>query len=248
MSRFENPIFCALDTTDLERAAALAHDLRGAIGGIKIGMELFHTHGADGYRRIAQSGLPVFLDLKLHDIPNTVAAAIRAVLPLRPAIIDLHATGGPAMMRAARTAADEAGKDAPRVVAVTVLTSLEELDLEAIGFHMGGGRTASDLALRLAALAAEAGLDGAVCATGDTAAIRQRLGTDFLTVVPGIRPASAAAGDQKRIADPRSAIDSGADILVVGRPITAAADPVAAANAILAECRAAERMRVNEEP
>ena len=155
----ENPVFCALDTTDLGRAEKLARSLKGSVGGAKIGMEFFNAHGPQGYRAVAAAGLPIFLDLKLHDIPNTVAGGIRAILPLKPAIVNVHAAGGAAMMRAAADAAREAGSDRPLVIGVTMLTSLDASDLA----DTGVSGTPSDHVRRLAGLAASSGLDGVVC-------------------------------------------------------------------------------------
>lgn len=225
MLTFSNPVFCALDTTDKDRAAALAGQVKASVGGLKIGMEAFYALGRDGYAAIAATGLPIFLDLKLHDIPNTVAGGIRALLPLRPAIINVHATGGMAMMRAAMDAAGAAGEARPKIIAVTVLTSLDDDDLDAVGFSRG----AREQALHMAQLAHEAGLDGVVCSPHEIAAIKAACGTDFLAVVPGIRPGGAATDDQKRVMTPEMALAEGADVLVVGRPITAAATPAAAA-------------------
>lgn len=225
-----NPVFCALDTTDTARAVALARALKGAVGGLKVGMEFFNATGPEGFRQVAETGLPVFLDLKLHDIPNTVAGGIRAVLPLRPAIVNVHASGGPAMMRAAADAAAEAGDNRPLVIAVTVLTSMDESDLAATGVS-GAPR---DQVLRLASLARECGLDGAVCSAHEIGPLRAELGPDFKLIVPGIRPAGAAVADQKRIMTPEQALALGADILVIGRPITAAEDPRRAAEDISA--------------
>ncbi len=229
-----NPIFCALDTTDVELAASLARGLHGAVGGIKLGMEFFYGQGPQGYHKVAEAGLPVFLDLKLHDIPNTVAGGIRAVLPLRPAIVNVHGAGGLAMMRAAAGAAGEAGADRPLVIAVTVLTSLDRSDLAATGVS----DSPSDQVRRLAALAREAGLDGVVCSAHEIEALRRDLGPDFKLVVPGIRPAGSDAGDQKRVMTPAQALALGADVLVIGRPITGAANPRAAADAIAASLAA----------
>lgn len=228
-----NPICIALDTPDLERARDLARKLSGEAGFLKIGMEFFYAHGARGYEQVAAQGLPIFLDLKLHDIPNTVASAMARLMGLTPvpAIVNVHATGGLAMMRAAADAV--AGR--AKLIAVTVLTSLADDDLWQVGFE-----TARDAALHargLAGLARRAGLDGVVCSPHDLVGIRHDLGADFLTVVPGIRPADAAAQDQKRIATPKAARSAGADILVIGRAITAATDPVAACRAIAAELR-----------
>jgi len=224
-------VYCALDTAELDSAARLAGKLDGAVGGLKLGLEFFSACGPEGVARMAAAGLPIFLDLKLHDIPNTVAKAVRALLPLKPAILTVHAAGGPAMLRAAAEAAKEAGEHAPRVVGVTVLTSLDDGDLKRMGW--AGGAAAS--VETLAEVAREAGLDGIVCSPRETAAMRARHGDDFFLVVPGIRPDWAAAGDQKRVTTPAEAAAAGADVLVIGRPITAADDPAAAAARIADE-------------
>ena len=228
-------VYAALDTVELDRALALARALEGAVGGLKIGLELFGAHGPGGLKALAHAGLPLFLDLKLHDIPNTVASAVRAVSPLAPAILTLHAAGGPAMLRAAKDAAIEAARNAKvppmKLVAVTVLTSLDEGDLA----RVGQAGPVADQVLRLAELAQEAGIDGVVCSPQEVALLRTRCGPGFLLVVPGIRPSWAEAGDQKRVMTPKEAIEAGADFLVVGRPITKAADPRAAALRIAAE-------------
>ena len=226
--RQTNPVYCALDTADAARAAALAGAVAPWVGGLKIGMQAFYAMGASGYRAIAEVGLPIFLDLKLHDIPNTVASAVRALAPLCAGIINVHAAGGAAMMRAAASAAHEAGEARPKIIAVTVLTSLDGDDLMNTGIT---GPVAKQ-ALRLAGLAREAGLDGVVCAASEAAAIKARCGADFMTIVPGIRPEGAGADDQKRTMTPARALAAGADILVIGRPITGAAAPGEAAAAI----------------
>lgn len=226
--KLENPIFCALDTTDIGRAVALARALKGSVGGAKLGMEFFNAHGPEGYRAVAETGLPIFLDLKLHDIPNTVAGGIRAVLPLKPAIVNVHAAGGAAMMRAAADAAREAGDTRPFIIAVTMLTSLDASDLADTGVT----GSPSDHVRRLAALAASAGLDGVVCSAHEIEALRRDLGPDFKLVVPGIRPEKSDIGDQKRVMTPSQALALGADVLVIGRPITGAGDPRAAADEI----------------
>jgi len=230
-----NPIFVALDTPDVERARALTETVAGHVGGIKLGLEFFMANGADGVRAVAQPGLPIFLDLKFHDIPNTVAGAVRAVVPLAPTIINVHASGGPAMMRAARDAAHETarqrGMAPPRVIAVTVLTSLGDDDLTSVG-QAGPARSQ---AVRLARLTRDCGLDGVVCAPTDVSAIREACGPGILLVTPGVRPQWASTGDQKRIATPAATLNAGADYLVIGRPITASDDPVAAAKRILDE-------------
>ncbi len=228
-----DPIYVALDMTDAAEAASLAKRLHGHVGGIKLGLEFFVANGPGGIRAVSDAGLPVFLDLKLHDIPNTVAGAMASAVALNPAIVTIHAGGGAAMMRAASEAARKA-KHPPLVIAVTVLTSLDDRDLDAVGQRS----PALEQAVRLALLAKESGLDGVVCSPHEVAAIRARCGADFKLVVPGIRPASAALGDQKRVMTPAQAVAAGADHLVIGRPITQAQDPVLAAQAIAAELRA----------
>jgi orotidine-5'-phosphate decarboxylase len=220
-----SPVYVALDTVDLDRAKAIAAKVRNHVGGIKLGLEFFSANGPDGVREMAALGLPIFLDLKLHDIPNTVAKAVQALHTLQPAILTVHAAGGRAMMEDAKAAAPSGTK----VVGVSVLTSLDEDDLAAIG--IGGDAHAQ--VMRLTALAREAGLDGVVCAGAEVAAAKKAWPDGFF-VVPGLRPAEAQAGDQKRVVTPRKALDAGASILVVGRPITQAPDPDLAARAIAA--------------
>lgn len=223
------PIFCALDTTDLEAAAALARALAQKGFGLKLGKEFFTAFGPEGVRRVLPAGMPLFLDLKFHDIPNTVAGAVRAAAQgVKPRYLTLHASGGEAMLRAAAVAAAEFGPARPRLLAVTVLTSLDAADLERIGLK-GPPETA---VLRLAHLAKESGADGVICAPTEIEALRRAFPTGFDLVVPGIRPEGSASGDQKRVMDPARALKAGADWLVIGRPITAAADPAAAADAI----------------
>ncbi len=227
-------IFVALDTPDLARAARLTRALRGAVGGIKVGKELFTAQGPDGVRAVS-GGERLFLDLKFHDIPNTVAGAVRAAVHLRPFILTLHAAGGRAMMQAAREAAEDAETQPPRLIAITLLTSLDEGDLEALG-QRGPVR---EQVKRLATLARDSGLDGAVCSPHEIEALRALCGPDFTLVVPGIRPVWAATGDQKRVMAPAEALAAGADYLVIGRPITGQADPLAAARKIAEEIAAA---------
>lgn len=222
-----NPIYCAIDTTDLKAAAALARQLLGRVGGIKIGKEFFTAHGPDGVRAVRPEGMPLFLDLKFHDIPNTVAGAVRAACALCPTMLNVHASGGLAMMTAAREAASQAD-NRPWVLGVTVLTSLDENDLASIGVT---GST-EDQVLRLAALAQRAGLDGVVCSAREITALRAECGADFKLVVPGIRPAGSAIGDQKRTMTPVEALQRGADVLVIGRPISGAEEPARAAQEI----------------
>jgi len=218
-----SPIFVALDTPDLERAKAIAAKVRRHVGGLKLGLEFFCANGRHGVHDMAQFGLPIFLDLKLHDIPNTVGKAVQALRPLAPAILTVHAAGGRAMMEDAKAAAPAGTK----VVAVTVLTSLDGGDLSSIGLAADPHAQVE----RLAALARDAGLDGLVCSGAEVAAAK-RLWHDGFFVVPGVRLAGAASGDQKRVITPRAALDAGASILVVGRPITGAPDPDQAARAI----------------
>jgi orotidine-5'-phosphate decarboxylase len=224
-----NPICVALDTPDVAKAVALARAVKPHVGIMKIGMEFFYANGAAGYEAVAREGVPIFLDLKLHDIPNTVAQGLTSLLKLvpAPAITNVHCSGGFDMMRAAK---DAVGKRV-KLIGVTILTSLSNENVWAAGFD---ARKTDEHALNLARLAHAAGLDGVVCSPLDLASIRQHLPRSFLTVVPGIRPADAAAHDQKRIATPKAAIDAGADILVIGRAITGAADPAKAAAEILA--------------
>jgi orotidine-5'-phosphate decarboxylase len=219
------PIYLAIDTSDLDRAKAIAAKVRAHVGGSKLGLEFYSAHGPEGVREMAALDLPIFLDLKLHDIPNTVAKAVQALYPLEPAILTVHAGGGRAMMEDAKAAAPSGTK----VVAVTVLTSLDEDDLAATGI---AADTHGQVA-RLTKLAREAGLDGVVCSGAEVAAAKKAWPDGFF-VVPGVRPACSSAGDQKRVVTPRQALDAGASILVVGRPITQAADPDQAARAIAA--------------
>jgi orotidine-5'-phosphate decarboxylase len=223
-------IFVALDTVDLDRALALGRGLKGLVGGVKLGKEFFTALGPDGVHAVAELGLPIFLDLKFHDIPATVAGAVRAALALNPFMLNVHASGGEAMMRAA---ADAVSPDPGRtlILAVTVLTSLADEDLAATGVQ----DTAEAQVVRLAILAKNSGLDGVVCSAREAEALRVRLGPDFKLAVPGIRPEWAAVDDQKRIVTPAEAVAKGADYLVIGRPITAADDPADAAKRIAAE-------------
>ena len=220
-----SPIYVAIDTPDMDRARTIAAAVKRHAGGIKLGLEFFCHNGRSGVLELAELGLPLFLDLKLHDIPNTVAKAIQALSPLTPSILTVHAAGGRSMMEDARAAAPTG----TRIVAVTMLTSLDEADLAATGVS----GSAHDQVTRLAEVARAAGLDGIVC-SGDEVGAARTAWKDGLFVVPGIRPANAAVGDQKRVMTPRRAIDEGASILVIGRPVTEAADPDAALRAIAA--------------
>ena len=220
-----NPVYVGLDTPDLEHAEHLARLVAPHVGGLKLGLEFFMANGPEGVRRLGRLGLPLFLDVKLHDIPNTVKGALRALSSLDLAIVNVHAGGGLPMLEAA-AAAKPAGA---KLIAVTVLTSLDEADLAAMG--VADGPTAQ--AMRLADLSRQAGLDGVVCSAHEVAGLRA-MWADGLFVVPGIRPEGAAVGDQKRVMTPGQALRAGAGLLVIGRPITAAADPAAAAAAIAA--------------
>ena len=224
-------IFVALDTVDAGRALSLARNLSGLIGGVKMGKEFFTANGPKGVERVAQSGLPAFLDFKFNDIPQTVSSAVSAALPLRPFIITIHTLGGAAMMRGAAAAAGAAGTGRPLIVGITVLTSLDDGDLR----DLGVAGPVQDRVLALARLARDCGLDGVVCSPLEVADLRRELGPEFKLVVPGIRPTWAAAGDQKRIMTPSQAVAAGADYLVIGRPITGADDPRAAAQRIVDE-------------
>lgn len=211
-----SPIFVALDTQDVHRAAAIAREVGGIAAGVKLGLEFFCANGDEGVLRIAEHETPVFLDLKLHDIPNTIDKAVRALAHLQPAILTVHAAGGRAMMAAAKAAAPPQTK----VVGVTVLTSLDGDDLRSIGVD-GSPQAQVE---RLAALAREAGLDGIVCSGAEVAAAKKAW-PDGYFVVPGVRPAGAEVGDQKRVVTPAEAVADGASALVIGRPITGASNP-----------------------
>lgn len=216
-------IYVAIDTPDLDRARALVAKVRHHIGGIKLGLEFFVANGRQGVRDMGEFGLPIFLDLKLHDIPNTVAKAVQALAGLEPAILTVHAAGGRAMLEDAKAAAPTGTK----VVAVTTLTSLDSDDLHSIGVS----GTPHEQVMRLTDLAMSAGVDGIVCSGAEVGAVHKIWPRGFL-VVPGVRPADGIVGDQKRVVTPRAALDAGASILVIGRPITGAADPDLAARAI----------------
>jgi len=222
-----NSVFVALDTTDPDYARQLAERVRTSVGGLKLGMEFFNAHGPNGVRPFLDMGLPVFLDLKYHDIPNTVAGACRAAASLGVSILNVHAQGGAAMMRAALDATKNVSPST-KLIAVTMLTSLSDEDLPSVGLTPPVG----DQVLRLASLTQQCGLDGVVCSAHEIEPLRKELGPDFLLVVPGIRPAGTAVGDQRRVMGPAEARDAGASLLVIGRPITQAADPGQAARDI----------------
>ena len=227
-----NPIFCAIDTNDVPAARALINKIAPYVGGIKLGMEFFMANGPAGIKAVRPLGLPLFLDLKLHDIPNTVAGAIRSLVPLQATYITIHASGGTDMMVAAKQAAiSEAEKlnvTPPQLLGVTALTSMDDHDLASVGQAVPSHLQVQ----RLAGLAHIAGLAGVICSTNDLPHLRQKNFPDFLLVSPGIRPEGSAAQDQKRIATPLSAIKAGASHIVIGRPITEADDPAEAARRI----------------
>lgn len=227
-------ILCALDTIDTKTACDLASKLAPHVGGVKLGLEFFGANGPQGFMEVSKSHQNIFLDLKLHDIPNTVAKAVHSLMPLRPRIMTIHTAGGSEMMAAAAQAANEAANNVgckrPLIVGVTILTSLDEDDLSMIGYQ----NNVSEQVVRMATLAKESGLDGVVCSSHEITLIKNVCGKSFKLVVPGIRPAGSSSGDQKRVMTPKEAVDRGADYLVIGRPITQADDPAAAA-AMIAE-------------
>jgi orotidine-5'-phosphate decarboxylase len=232
-----NPVLVALDVSSASDAYALADTLRGSVGGYKIGNQLFTSVGPDIVRRFVERGDRVFLDLKFHDIPNTVSGGVEAAAELGVWMVNVHAAGGRPMMEAARDAAARGalrhGRPAPKVIAVTVLTSMDATTLASVGV----GVTPLEQVTRLARLAQASGLDGVVASPQEVGAIREACGPDFLIVTPGIRGGAAAAGsdDQHRTSTPAGAMAAGSSYLVIGRPITAAADPRAAALGIAAE-------------
>ncbi|MGN0867786.1 MAG: orotidine-5'-phosphate decarboxylase [Oligosphaeraceae bacterium] len=221
-------LICALDLPELEQALTMVDRIGPSVEWYKVGKQLFTHYGPRVLQELKARNKKVFLDMKYHDIPNTVANAIRSGALVGGDIIDVHAFGGPAMLDAAAQAMRETGA---RVIAVTVLTSMDQAQLEAVGVSA----SPQEQVLRLAKLARQAGLSGVVCSALELPLLRKELGDEFLTVVPGIRPAGADAGDQKRIMTPRQAQEAGADFIVVGRPILAAPDPAEAAAKILQE-------------
>jgi orotidine-5'-phosphate decarboxylase len=230
--RFANPLFVALDTADLSRAIDVAKLVKPHVGGLKVGLEFISAYGPDGVRAIVALGLPVFADVKFHDIPNTVAGATKAIASLGISMFNVHVSGGEAMLRATMEAAASA-TPRPRVLGVTVLTSMNDADLEAVGQT---GPAASQV-IRLARLAKSSGLDGVVCSPREIAVVREACGPEFLIATPGVRPVSADLADQRRVMTPAEAVRGGADVVILGRPIMAAADPAVAAKAIVEEIK-----------
>jgi orotidine-5'-phosphate decarboxylase len=229
-----NPVFCAIDTSDPAEALAIAQKVQGKVGGLKIGLEYVMANGPQGVLSFAAMNMPIFLDVKLHDIPNTLAGAVKSLLALHVDFLTIHTGGGSGMMRAAAEAAAKTTGKRPKLLGVTVLTSMDASDLKAVGQDTN---TAAQVE-RLALLAKDSGLDGVICSPAEVARLRELCGPDFILMVPGIRPAWAAANDQKRFMTPREAIDAGATYLVIGRPITTAADPAEAAQRIADEISA----------
>ena len=223
-----NPIICAIDTTDVDEANTLITDVKRYVGAVKLGLEFFTANGASGVRKLAkntENKVPVFLDLKFHDIPNTVANAIKATAGIDSFMMTVHTAGGRAMLRAAIDASMEVayltGKERPLIIGVTVLTSLDQADINMVGIK----DNINDQVARLADLAQSCRLDGVVCSPYEINALRKQCGDDFVLVVPGIRPENSLKDDQKRTLTPIDAIEKGADYLVIGRPITKAANP-----------------------
>lgn len=236
MSLASEYLCVALDTDSLDKAHSLLQILGKRVGFAKVGLELFSAAGPEAVRKLGTLGPGIFLDLKLHDIPNTVAGAVRQAASLGASFLTLHASGGPDMVKAAREAAEESSSalsvTRPRLLAVTVLTSLNG---KILSETFGVDEPPERLVLRLAQLAKDSGADGVVCSAREAAAVKKVCGSDFFTVTPGVRPAGAQTGDQKRVTTPGEAVTAGADLLVVGRPITGARDPAAAADGILQE-------------
>jgi orotidine-5'-phosphate decarboxylase len=227
----KSPLIVALDYPDSKQAEAMAEQLDPALCRVKVGKELFTRAGPAVVKMLVQRGFDVFLDLKFHDIPNTVAAAVAAAAELGVWMVNVHASGGPAMMAAARASLAPLGAQAPLLIAVTVLTSMDAEQLAAIGIEA----TPAQHVARLAKLARDNGMDGVVCSAEETALLRRELGTPFALVTPGIRPDGAARNDQNRIATPASALAAGSDYLVIGRPITRSVDPLQALQDIAGE-------------
>jgi orotidine-5'-phosphate decarboxylase len=225
----DSRLIVALDFPAAAPALALADRLKGHVRWFKVGLELYCAEGPAMVRELRSRGFSVFLDLKFHDIPNTVAGAVRSAASAGAELLNVHAAGGPAMLRAAAEAAASLPHP-PQLLAVTVLTSMDQAQLSAIGV----AASPADQVRRLAALAAECGISGLVASAEEVANLR-RLYPEAVLVIPGIRPAGAAIGDQKRVATPADALAAGASFLVVGRPITQAPDPVAATESVLAE-------------
>ncbi len=221
-----NPIICAIDTTDIDRAISLTNSLKNYIGAVKLGLEFFTANGGYGVRQIAESGVPIFLDLKFHDIPNTVYGAVKASAEHGAFMVTVHTTGGADMLKAAVDAANEASilsrRPRPLIMGVTVPTSMDDSDLTEIGVNS----TVDNQVIHLASLARDTKLDGCICSAHEIGRMRDDFGHDLKLAVPGIRPRGSDLDDQKRIMTPDEAINQGADYLIIGRPITKAKNPV----------------------
>jgi orotidine-5'-phosphate decarboxylase len=226
-----SPVIVALDYAEPAAAEALAARLDPALCRLKVGKELFTRAGPQLVRRLIDDGFDIFLDLKFHDIPNTTAAAVAAAADLGVWMVNVHASGGPAMLAASKAALQPFAADAPLLIAVTVLTSMDGEQLAATGV----GVAPAEQVLRLARLAHDNGLDGVVCSAREAERLRSRFGGGFALVTPGIRPQGAAVDDQQRIATPAAALAAGSHYLVIGRPITRSPDPLVALNAIIRE-------------
>lgn len=226
----ESKIIVALDYANQADALAFVDKVSPELCRLKVGKEMFTLFGPQFVRELIARGFDVFLDLKFHDIPNTVAKAVAASAELGVWMVNVHASGGPRMMQAARDALLPYGNKAPLLIAVTILTSMEQPELAAIGVDS----PLHEQVLRLATLTRDTGLDGVVCSAQEAQLLKQQLGPDFKLVTPGIRPAGSAAGDQRRILTPADACAQGADYLVIGRPITQAADPAQTLRDIIA--------------
>ena len=227
-SKSQSKVVVALDYADQDEALAFVGRISPQLCRLKVGKEMFTRFGPDFVKTLTGKGFDVFLDLKFHDIPNTVAKAVKAAADLGVWMVNVHAVGGTRMMVAAKEALAEYGDKAPLLIAVTVLTSMDESDLQGVGVE----RRADEQVMMLAKLTADAGLDGVVCSAKEAELLKDAIGPQFQLVTPGIRPEGAAAGDQKRVVTPKQAVADGSDYLVIGRPITQAEDPVAVLNQI----------------
>ena len=230
-----SPIVVALDYADRDRALAFVDQIEPGSCRLKVGKEMFTLFGPQFVRDLHQRGFEVFLDLKFHDIPNTVAHAVAAAADLGVWMVNVHASGGARMMNAAREALVPFGKDAPLLIAVTVLTSMDADDLRGLGIELSPAEQAE----RLARLTQQSGLDGVVCSAQEAVRFKQVLGQEFKLITPGIRPAGSEVGDQRRVMTPQQAVQAGVDYMVIGRPITQSANPAATLNDILTSIRGA---------
>lgn len=225
------PVVVALDFEQQASALDLVSQLDPALCRLKVGKEMFTHFGPQFVKELQQRKFDVFLDLKFHDIPNTVAKAVKAAADLGVWMVNVHASGGSKMMSAARESLISYGTDKPHLIAVTVLTSMEQSDLTELGISL----TPAQQVVKLATLAQQSGLDGVVCSAQEATLLKQQFGKDFMLVTPGIRPQSSSQDDQKRVMTPAQAANAGVDYMVIGRPITKAAQPLDALQAIVRE-------------